>query len=111
MTGTLARLEVSGALIRAARAGRGDAEAFIRLLDADLSIGGNITVLVAPQEEVEQRALGLVRAHALRALDAWHLAAASIVVPPIAGPGRRMAFASRDREQAEVAATLGFDVM
>jgi uncharacterized protein len=39
-------------------------------------------VLSAPQEEVEQHALELMRRHALRAMDAWHLAVADNVVPP-----------------------------
>lgn len=110
MTGTLARIEVSGALARAARAGRGDLSALLSLFDADVSVGGNVTVLSAPHEQVEERALGLVREHALRALDAWHLAAASIAVPQVAR-GRRMGFASRDRNQAAVAAELGFELV
>lgn len=106
VTGTWTRIEVSGALVRAARAGRGDEQGLLSLLDADLA--GPVTVLGAPQEHVEEHALALVRTHALRAMDAWHLAVARITVPPLAEPGEQRAFASRDEAQREVAEQLGF---
>jgi hypothetical protein len=53
-------------------------------------------------------ALSLVREHALRALDAWHLAVASLTVPPLADAREQIAFASRDEAQSAVAVTLGF---
>lgn len=108
VTGTWTRIEVSGALIRAARAGRADTAGLLALLDADLASEGPVTVLVAPQERVEEIALELVREHALRAMDAWHLAVASLTVPPLAEPGEQIAFASRDEAQATVAEVLGF---
>jgi predicted nucleic acid-binding protein len=108
VTGTWTRIEVSGALIRAARSGRGDAEGLLALLDADLAVDGPVTVLGAPQERVEEVALKLVRDHALRALDAWHLAVASLTVPPLAEAGEEIAVASRDEAQAAVAVALGF---
>lgn len=109
VTGTWTRIEVSGALIRAARSGRGDTEGLLALLDADLATDGPVTVLSAPQARVEEMALNLVREHALRAMDAWHLAVASLTVPPLAEAGEDIAFASRDQAQATVAGTLGFD--
>jgi predicted nucleic acid-binding protein len=108
VTGTWTRIEVSGALIRAARSGRADAEGLLALLDADLAADGPVTVLSAPQERVEEVALHLVREHALRAMDAWHLAVASMTVPPLAEAREQIAFASRDEAQAAVAVTLGF---
>jgi uncharacterized protein len=111
VTGTWTRIEVSGALVRAARARRGDSAALLAALDTDLDAGGAVSVIAAPQDEVESRALALVRRHALRALDAWHVATAAIVVPPLLEPGEQMAFASRDREQSAVAATLGFELV
>jgi predicted nucleic acid-binding protein len=108
VTGTLTRIEVSGALIRAARSGRGDAEGLLALLDSDLGPDGPVTVLGVPQDQVEEPALRLVREHALRALDAWHLAVAALAVPPLADPGEQVAFASRDDAQAAVAERLGF---
>ncbi|MDQ2761857.1 MAG: type II toxin-antitoxin system VapC family toxin [Actinomycetota bacterium] len=106
VTGTWTRIEVSGALVRAARAGRGDEKGLLALLDADLA--GPVIVLGASQEQVEQHALQLVRTHALRAMDAWHLAVAAITVPPLLEPGEERAFASRDQAQATVAQSLGF---
>ena len=106
VTGTWTRIEVSGALVRAARAGRGDEKGLLALLDGDLA--GPVIVLGAPQDQVEQHALQLVRLHALRAMDAWHLAVAAIVVPPLLEPGELRAFASRDEAQRQVAEELGF---
>ena len=106
VTGTWTRVEVSGALVRAARADRGDEKGLLALLDGDLA--GPVIVLGAPQDQVEQHALQLVRQHALRAMDAWHLAVAAIVVPPLLDPGEPRAFASRDRAQRHVAEELGF---
>lgn len=106
VTGTWTRIEVSGALVRAACAGRGDEKGLLALLDGDLA--GPVIVLGAPQDQVEQHALQLVRQHALRAMDAWHLAVAAIVVPPLLGPGESRSFASRDEAQRQVAEELGF---
>ena len=106
VTGTWTRIEVSGALVRAARADRGDEKGLLALLDSDLA--GPVIVLGAPQDQVEQHALQLVRQHALRAMDAWHLAVAAIVVPPLLDPGEPRAFATRDRAQRHVAEELGF---
>lgn len=105
VTGTWTRIEVSGALVRAARAGRGDEKGLLALLDADLA--GPVIVLGAPQDQVEQHALELVRRHALRAMDAWHLAVAAIVIPPLLEPGEPQGFASRDQAQ-RIAEYLGF---
>ncbi len=111
ITGTWARIEVSGALVCAARAGRVNEKRLLDLLDTDLAVEGPVTVVSAPQVDVEERALGLVRAHGIRALDAWHLATAAIVAPTLAEPGEDVGFASRDRAQSEVAAVLGFRIL
>jgi uncharacterized protein len=111
VTGRWTRIEVSGALIRAARSGRSDTDerGLLAALDADLDTTGRVAELAVAQESVEDRALELVREHALRALDAWHLAVASLTVPALAAPEQEeIAFASRDDEQATVAAELGF---
>jgi predicted nucleic acid-binding protein len=111
VTGSWTRIEVSGALIRAARSGRPDADeqGLLATLDADLDAGGRVAQLAAPQENVEERALELVREHALRTLDSWHLAVASLTVPALAEPEQEeIAFASRDEGQARVAEHLGF---
>ena len=108
VTGTWTRIEVSGALIRAARSGRRDADGLLLLLDADLSPDGPVAVLSAAQDQVEEIALQLVREHAIRAMDAWHLAVASLVLPGLAEPGEELAFVSRDQAQSTVATLLGF---
>lgn len=109
VTGTWTRIEVSGALIRATKSGRaGDIAGLLALLDADLAADGPVTVLAMDQQRIEQRALDLVREHALRAMDAWHLAVAALAIPPLAEPGEEIAFASRDDAQAAVAVELGF---
>ena len=55
-----------------------------------------MTVVAAAQREVEDRALALVREHAIRAMDAWHLAVAVLTLPVLAEPGEELGFASRD---------------
>lgn len=106
VTGTWTRIEVSGALVRAARAGRADEKGLLAALDADLA--GPVLVLAAPQEQVEHDALELVRRYALRARHAWHLAVAALVVPPLLEPGEQRGFASRNAAQRKVAELLGF---
>jgi predicted nucleic acid-binding protein len=111
VTGTWTRLEVSGALVRAARASRRrgpDPKRLLALLDGDLGIDGPITVVGAPQDQVETEALRLVRSHGLRAMDAWHLAVARLTIPTLREPGEAMAFAARDAGQRAVAQELGF---
>jgi predicted nucleic acid-binding protein len=81
----------------------------LAVLDGDLGPDGPITVLAAEQADAEERALSIVRAHGLRAMDAWHLATATLTTPALAEPGERVAFASRDEAQSRVAETLGLD--
>ncbi|MGH9093350.1 MAG: type II toxin-antitoxin system VapC family toxin [Acidimicrobiales bacterium] len=107
ITGTWTRIEVSGALMRAARAGRGDGTDLLELLDGDLGTDGPVTVVSADQTEVEERALHLVREHALRAMDAWHLAVAALTLPSLVEPGEDIGFATRDEAQSSVALSLG----
>jgi predicted nucleic acid-binding protein len=107
ITGTWTRVEVSGALVRAARAGRGDEAGLLQLLDGDLGTDGPVTVVAADQRDVEDRALPLVREHAIRAMDAWHLAVAVLTLPNLLEPGEDAGFATRDDAQSEVATKLG----
>jgi uncharacterized protein len=112
VTGKWTRIEVSGALIRAARSGRsaGDERDLLTMLDVDLGPKGRVTELTVPQADAEQKALSLVREHALRALDAWHLAVAWLTLPALAAPEQEeIGFASRDGEQAAAAEKLGFN--
>jgi predicted nucleic acid-binding protein len=111
VTGTWTRIEVSGALVRAARAGRGDQAGLLDLLDGDLGTDGPITVVAPDQRRVEDRALELVREHAVRAMDAWHLAVADLTLPDLVEPGEGAGFATRDEAQAAVATRLGFQAL
>ena len=108
ITGTWTRVEVTGALVRAARAGRADERQLLDLLDADIGDGGPVTVVAAPQADVEDEALRLVRAHGIRAMEAWHLAVASLTLPTLTESGEEPGFASRERAQAAAAKHLGF---
>ena len=108
ITGSWTLVEVSGALVRAARAGRGNEADLLALLDADLATVGPVTVVSAPQETVEEQALLLVRQHALRAMDAWHLATAALTIKTLAETGEEIGFASRDDAQSAVAGLMGF---
>lgn len=109
VTGRLTRIEVSGALARAVRAGRhASREEAFATLDDDLGPSGRVSEANPPTQQVEEVALSLVREHGLRALDAWHLAVASIVLPQVADKGEPIGFASRDGGQATVAESLGF---
>ncbi len=107
ITGNWTRIEVSGALVRAARAGRGDEPGLLELLDGDLGPDGPVTVVAADRKLIEERALHLVREHALWAMDAWHLAVAVPMLPNLAEPGEDIGFATRDETQSGVAVTLG----
>ena len=110
VTGTWTRIEVSGALVRAARAGRQptDAAPLLALLDADLGPDGPVTVLTSEQTAIETEALALVRAHGINAMDAWHLAVARLTLPQLAEPGEELGFATSDGPQRDVARTIGF---
>ena len=110
-TGRWTRIEVSAAIVRAARGGRRVVEAAtLRQLDDTLHHeGGGIKVLSEPAELVEARALAIAREHGLRALDALHLALAAIAIPKLADKGEPLGFASRDGDQATVAGSLGFE--
>ncbi len=108
ITTPITRIEVTGALVRAARAGRlPDLERRLSQLDADLQPGGTVTVVRPPVQDVERQALALVRDHGLRALDAVHLATALTALPSLAPAGERLGFATHDAEQQRVAAEHG----
>ena len=111
VTGTWTKIEVTGAIVRAGRTGRIDPNRLMALLEDDLDEGGRISEVSADQGTVEDQALRLVRQYGMRAMDAWHLAVAVIVVPLLADADETIAFASRDASQGEVAALLGFEVL
>jgi predicted nucleic acid-binding protein len=83
ITGTWSRIEVSSALVRAARAGRGDVRGLLTLLDADLATEGPVTVIAADREAVETQALQLVSEHAICAMDACSSVSAQYSRSPV----------------------------
>ncbi|MHB1774044.1 MAG: PIN domain-containing protein [Acidimicrobiales bacterium] len=72
---------------------------------------GPVTVIAADREEVEAQALQLVWEHAIRAMDAWHLATARLVLPSLVEPGEPIGFAPRDHAQFVAAAALGLQAV
>ncbi|WP_030909971.1 type II toxin-antitoxin system VapC family toxin [Streptosporangium amethystogenes] len=110
VTSTLTVVEVTGVLVRASRARRlTELDTRLAVLAADLGEDGPVTLLTAPRNTVEQRATEIVYTHALRALDAIHLAVAELAaVPLLEDPGDKLGFASHGNAQSEAAAALGF---
>lgn len=109
VTSTWTLVEVTSALVRAGRRRRGaDVDAVLGLLASDTGADGPITLLSAEVDEMERRATEIVRAHALRSLDALHLAVAELSAVPLLEPGSSLALASRDADQAAAGLELGF---
>jgi len=109
VTSSWSRIEVAGALIRAARGRRVDGTQLIDLLDQDMGPEGHVVVIAGDKDKVELQALALVLAHGIRAMDAWHLATAGLVIPTLLEPGESIGFATRHEEQGHVAGLLGFE--
>jgi uncharacterized protein len=110
VTATLTHIEVSGALVRAARNARVPADDALARFDSDLELGTITLVGVDNNDDVEQLALHIVRTYGIRALDAIHIATAQLVLPELTGPGDVAVFISRDGEQAAAAEQLGLTV-
>lgn len=111
ITGTWTRIEVSGALSRAATRAGARPEVLLDALDQDLDPAtGSVREIRAPQDDIERLALKIVRAQAIRAMDAWHLACAAITLPRLGEGTEPLRFATRDRDQADAAHWLGLDV-
>jgi predicted nucleic acid-binding protein len=109
VTGSWTRVEVTGALVRAAKARRALRSELLRLWHDDMAPEGPITALSAPQNDIEVLALRIVTKHGIRAMDAWHVAVASLTVPELAA-GEPFGFATRDSAQANVAGQYGFQI-
>lgn len=107
VTSTITRIEVTGLLVRAAKACRGDQTLLLTALRGHLGADGPVTTLMVPQQDVERIALEITTAHGVRALDALHVASAHLGARALAGE-EPVAFATRDTAQAEVAAAYGF---
>jgi predicted nucleic acid-binding protein len=114
VTGPFTWIEVTGLLVRAQQAGRltGPIDEALAVLDDDMGEDGAVTV-VRPLDAVgvELMARALVRDHALRALEALHIATALAVLPELVSGDETAGFASRDPEQAAAAAAVGLVVV
>lgn len=110
VTATWSLVEVTSALTRAVRASRGndDLDTLLAAVDADLGNDGPVTLLRADQQAVEHRAREIIRQHALRSLDALHLAVAEIAAQPLTEPREPLGVATRDDAQRAAAHALGF---
>ena len=112
ISGSWTRIEITSALVRAGRVGRGNVEALLASFDRDHAPADGPLVLVdVEQADVEGLALAIVRRSGIRSMDAWHLACASIAVESLAEPGEERAFVTRDAEQEVEALALGFTVL
>ncbi len=110
VTSAWSLVEVTSALTRAVRAQRGGdhLEALLALVDADMGDDGPVTLLRTDHGQVEVRARQIVHEHALRSLDALHLAVAEIAAWPLTEPHEFLGFATRGNAQRNAALALGF---
>jgi predicted nucleic acid-binding protein len=103
--------EVTGALVRASRAGRVAERAALAALAAVVGDRGPITLVDPLPDLLHERAVRHARA-GLHALDAYHLAVAELTLPQLAEGHEARLFATRDRAHADAvraaAARLGF---
>ena len=79
-------------------------------LDVDLT-DGPITLVAEPQDDVERIALNIVRTDGIRAMDAWHIAVATLALPELSGPGDEAVFVTRDADQAHAAQRQNLTVL
>jgi uncharacterized protein len=109
VTSTWTVVETTSALARAARGLRvEELDAVLAVLAADTGDDGPVTLLRGESVQVERASTRIVRDHAIRSLDALHLAVAQLAAMPLLEPGQRLGFATRDDAQAAVAEALGF---
>lgn len=110
VTSELARTEFASAVAAAARTGRVDQSAMVLArFDADCQEEGPLTLLRLRPAVDLPAARRLLAEHALRTLDAIHLAVALHVARPLAA-GAAFALVTRDVRQAAAASALGLAV-
>ena len=108
VTGSWTRIEIAAALARAACGGRTAAGDLLDAALESMNGDGPVTVVAAPQRDIERIAFRLARERGLQAMDAWHVACAAIVLPQLAEGQEVLAFATRDADQAAAAQAFGF---
>ncbi|RLK60752.1 type II toxin-antitoxin system VapC family toxin [Actinokineospora cianjurensis] len=110
VTSELTTVEFASAVSAAARTGRVDEpHRLIARFTADCAEGGPVSVLRLVPESVLPTARRLVTEHAIRTLDALHLAVLLTTATSLAS-GDDIVLVSRDRQQLRVAAELGIAV-
>lgn len=110
VTSELARLEFASALRAAGDSGRVSMwREVLARFDADCGPAGAIRLLRLRPAAILPRARAIVMDHALRTLDAIHLAVAIIECPALA-PESGLALVTRDARQAAAARSLGLAV-
>jgi len=108
VTSEIARIELASAIGAASRTGRLKRwRGLLARIDTDCGEDGPITLLELRSEFVLPTAHRLVLDHALRSLDAIHLAVALEECPALAD-GEEIVFVTRDERQAAAASALGF---
>lgn len=112
ITSTIARLECTSAVVRAARHLRIDPTLALAAIDALFEPESGLVVLVdLEQAEAELQAIDVAREHGLRAMDAWHVACAELCFRELAEPNETLGFATRDAEQTEAARSRGWQIL
>ena len=110
VTSELTRLEMTSAVHAAHRAGRvADPVELLEVVDVDCGDTGPIALLRLQPDVVLGVATALVAGHALRSLDALHLAVARSTAADLAA-GEPVVLVTRDHRQATAAAALGMPV-
>lgn len=110
VTSELARVEFASAVRAAARSGRLPAwRELLAIFDTHCAEGRPLALLALRPAVVLPKARELVVTHALRTLDAIHLAVVLEECPPLAGEDE-VVLVTRDRAQARAARALGVEV-
>lgn len=86
-------------------------DTLLAVLAEDTGGDGPVTPLRADVDRVEERATEIVRGHALRPLDALHLAVAELAALPLTEPGRLFGFATGSDLQRAAPTHLGFVIV
>lgn len=108
VTSALSRLELSSAVLAAARAGRvQDPDALLDRFDADCREEGVVTLLALDAERTLPVATQLVRTQRIHTLDTLHVGVALLVAGDL---DRDTVFVTGDRQQATVARAEGLAV-
>ena len=109
-TSELTRVEFASAVAAARRAGKiRETRSLLDRFEVDCAVDGSINLLHLDPPVVLPMARRIVTEHAVRTLDAIHLAVALIDATALAA-GDPVVLVTRDKQQAEAARALGLSV-